>query len=327
VSTKKTNLGSAYIFFRDSTGWVQKAELIAGDRADGDSFGFSVAIDGEYAIVGAVGDDVVEGESGQGSAYIFKRKNANPSSWTEQAKLTAQDGAAYDHFGHSVAIDGEYAIVGAYGDDVVVGESGQGSAYIFKKPGSGWTDMTETAKLTAGTGGDHYGFSVAIDGEYAIVGATSADPCIFKRSGILWTEQQKLTASDGASGDNFGHSVAIDGEYAIVGAYGDAVDGKSDQGSAYLFKRDGTSWSEQKKLIASDSVASDIFGRSVAIDGNHALVGAPHDDDNGDDSGSAYVYDISGEDPSIPEFSTIAIPIAALLGLVFLFSRRRGREE
>jgi hypothetical protein len=312
--------GSAYIFFWDGTGWVQQQKLTNDDGAFNDYYGHSVAIDGNYAIVGASGKEV-NGNSDQGSAYLFKRKTVNPSSWTEQAKLIASDGTANDKFGHSVAIAGDYAIVGANGDD-----SFTGSAYIFKRDDKVWTQQ---AKLTSsdGTDSDQYGYSVAISGDYAIVGAEYADPYIFKRGGSFWTQTAKLTASDGTDSDQYDYSVAISGDYAIVGAYADAVGGNSLQGSAYLFKRDGTgTWPQQATLTASDGAAGDLFGHSVAIDGNHAIVGAVWDDG----SGSAYVYDISGEDPgseSIPEFSTIAIPIAALLGLVFLFSRRRGREE
>jgi hypothetical protein len=328
--------GSAYIFKRDGASWTEQQKLIASDGAAGDYFGCSVAIDGDYAIVGAVSDN--DHGDYTGSAYIFKRDSAG--TWTEQAKLTAQNGAAGDSFGTSVAIDGDYTLVGAYADD-----SFTGSAYIFEKPGSEWTTMTETAKLTAsdGAGTDWFGTSVAIDGEYAIVGAYGDDvdgkygqgsAYIFKR-GTLWTEQQKLTASDGAASDWFGRSVAIAGEYAIVGAYGDDVGTNPtnfDQGSAYLFFWNGTGWEQKAELNAQDGASDDYVGNSVAIDGDYEAIVGAHGDDVGTNpnQGSAYVYDISGEDPgseSIPEFSTIAIPIAALLGLVFLFSRRRGREE
>lgn len=306
-----------------------EVKLIADDGDDGDLFGSSVAIDGNYAIVGAWEDDVGLNRD-QGSAYIFFWDGTG---WVQQQKLTNDDGAFNDYYGHSVAIDGNYAIVGASGKEVN-GNSDQGSAYLFKRKTVNPSSWTEQAKLIAsdGTANDKFGHSVAIAGDYAIVGANGDDSFtgsayIFKRDDKVWTQQAKLTASDGTDSDQYGYSVAISGDYAIVGAYADAVGGNSLQGSAYLFKRDGTgTWPQQATLTASDGAAGDLFGHSVAIDGNHAIVGAVWDDG----SGSAYVYDISGEDPgseSIPEFSTIAIPIAALLGLVFLFSRRRGREE
>jgi nucleoside-specific outer membrane channel protein Tsx len=282
-------------------------KLTASDGAADDQFGYSVAIAGDYALVGARFDDDKGVDSG--SAYIFKRDG---TSWNQQAKLTASDGAAGDRFGYSVAIAGEYALVGAlYDDDKGVNS---GSAYIFKRDGTSWNQQ---AKLTAsdGAAGDQFGWSVAIAGDYALVGAlydadkgvNSGSAYIFKRDGISWNQQAKLTASDGAAGDQFGHSVAIAGEYALVGAHLDDDNG-TDSGSAYIFKRDGTSWNQQAKLTASDGAAGDQFGYSVAIAGDYALVGARLDDDNGSASGSAYIYMLRG----------VEAPAVTLTGLVVL---------
>ncbi len=216
----------------------------------------------------------------------------------EQAKLTAKDGAVFDSFGVSVALSGETAIVGADLDHVGANAE-QGSAYVFTRSGGVWT---EEAKLTAGDGaaGDEFGFSVAISGETAIVGAYGDDAgangdqgsaYVFIRSGGVWTQQAKLTASDGAAGDEFGRSVAISGETAIVGAGLDDVGANGNQGSAYVFILSGGVWAEQAKQTASDGAAFDLFGVSVALSGDTAIVGAYLDDvgANGD-QGSAYVY-------------------------------------
>jgi hypothetical protein len=279
--------GSAYIFKRNGTAWTEQAKITASDGATYDQFGYSVAISGDYAVVGARQDDDT------GSAYIFKRDG---TAWTEQAKITASDGAAYDYFGYTVAISGDYAVVGACQDDDAGSYSG--SAYIFKRNGTAWT---EQAKITASDGAedDFFGESVAISGDYAVVGAFwdddagwgSGSAYIFKRDGTAWTEQAKITASDGAIADYFGYSVAISGDYAVVGAYQDGDTGPY-SGSAYIFKRDGTAWTEQAKITASDGAAGDYFGWSVAISGDCAVVGANCDDDAGSDSGSAYIYDI-----------------------------------
>jgi len=287
------NSGSAYIFTRSGTDWTQQAKLLASDGAEGDDFGVSVSIDGDYAIVGAYFDD--DNGGGSGSAYVFTRSG---TVWTEQAKLLASDGAAGDLFGRSVSIDGDYAIVGAFRDD----DNGEtsGSAYVFTRSGTTWTQQ---AKLLAsdGTAGDQFGYSVSIDGDYAIVGVYryddngdwSGSAYVFNRSGTDWTEQAKLLASDGAEGDDFGCSVSIDGDYAIVGAYHDGDNG-SNSGSAYVFTRSGTVWTEQAKLLASDGAAGDMFGYSVSIDGDYAIVGVYRNDDNGDWSGSAYVFTTEG---------------------------------
>ena len=138
---------------------------------------------------------------------------------------------------------------------------------------------------------DCFGWSVSIDGDYAIIGAdvddfTRGSAYIFKRTGTSWAEEDKLTASDGESGDCFGGTVSIDGDYAIIGVPGDDDNGDG-SGSAYAFKRDGINWNEQDKLLASDGTADDDFGYSVSIDGDYAIIGAPEND-------SSYVFKRDG---------------------------------
>ena len=281
--------GSAYIFVRDGESWTEQAKLTASDAAAEDVFGWSVSISGEYAVVGAFFDD--DGGTESGSAYVFEKPVGGWSDMTETAKLTASDAAAQARFGRSVSISGDYAIVGAFGDD-----NFSGSAYIFVRDGESWT---EQAKLTASDAAvdDQSGESVSISGDYAVVGANGNDDggsgsgsaYIYVRDGENWTEQAKLTASDAAAGDEFGNSISISGDYIIVGVKNDD-DGGTNSGSAYLFVRDGVNWTEQAKLKASDAASVDFFGWSVSISGGYAIVGAFGDDDNGTDSGSAYVY-------------------------------------
>jgi hypothetical protein len=302
-----TNQGSAYIFVRSGTSWTQQAKLVASDGAANDLFGLSVSIsaDGAYAVIGAYTDDA--GATNQGSAYIFVRSG---TSWTQQAKLVASDGAADDRFGCSVSIsaDGAYAAIGAFADDAGA-NSDQGSAYIFVRSGTSWTQQ---AKLVAsdGAAGDYFGWSVSIsgDGAYAVIGARVDDvgantdqgsAYIFVRSGTSWTQQAKLVASDGAAGDQFGCSVSIsaDGAYAAIGAFADDAGANSDQGSAYIFVRSGTSWTQQAKLVASDGAAGDYFGWSVSIsgDGAYAVIGAYVDAIGANSNqGSAYIFVRSG---------------------------------
>ncbi|GAI98768.1 unnamed protein product, partial [marine sediment metagenome] len=215
--------------------------------------------------------------------------------WSQEQKLLASDGASDDYFARSVSIAGNYAIIGAYGDDDNGSESG--SAYIFKRDGTTWAEQT---KLLAsdGTYSDYFGYSVSIDGDYVVVGANqdgenSGSAYIFKRDGATWTEEAKLTASDGVTGDKFGWSVSISGDYAILGANQDDDNGLS-SGSAYVFTRSGSTWIQQAKLLPSDGATYDYFGNSVSLDGDTAIIGARGDDDNGDWSGSAYIFTRSG---------------------------------
>jgi len=209
---------------------------------------------------------------------------------TEDLKLTASDGAGNDEFGRSVSIFGSIAIVGARLDDDAGTDSG--SAYVFDT-----TTGQQLFKLTASdaAGGDEFGWSVGMSGTTAIAGARLDDDAGMFSSGSAYlfnttTGQQflKLTASDAAELDGFGFSVAISTTVAIVGANQDDDAGDA-SGSVYVF--DVATGQQLFKLTASDAAAGDEFGYSVAISGSTAIVGARSDDDNGVDSGSAYVFD------------------------------------
>ena len=287
--------GSAYVFVRNGATWSEQQKLTASDAASSDYFGRSVSLDGDTLVVGADGDD--DAGSRSGSAYVFTRSG---STWTEQQKLSASDGAASDYFGSGVSVDGDTAIVGAYRDDDVGSDSG--SAYVFVRAGSTWT---EQQKLTASDGAafDYFGHSVSVSGDTALVGShgdddvgtSSGSAYVYVRSGSIWTEQQKLTASDGAASDYFGSSVAVSDDTAIVGAYDDNQGGINDVGAAYVFVRNGSTWTEQQKLSASDGAEDDYFGYSVAVGGTTAIVGAHGSDDEGTNSGAAYMFKLEDQ--------------------------------
>jgi FG-GAP repeat len=293
--------GAVYVFVRSGNSWVQQAKLTASDGAANNQFGNSVSISGDYIVVGSANSSGFTG-----SAYVFVRSG---STWTQKDKLTASDGAAGDGFGYSVAISGDYAIIGARFDDIG-SYNDQGSAYIFKLTvlfggGASTSFWNQQAKLIASDGfvSDYFGNSVAISGNYAIVGSIydyvsstqEGSAFVFLRTGNTWAQQAKLTATDGAAGKLLGASVAISGDYAVVGAAGDDIGSNNAQGSAYVFLRTGTTWSQQAKIIDGDGAALDRFGYSVAISGDYIVVGA-RDDDIGSntDQGSAYVLKRSG---------------------------------
>jgi len=202
--------------------WPQRDHLFADDAAVHDLFGRSVATSGDTIVVGAALDSTAAGTRA-GSAYVFTRTGGT---WSQQGHLFADDAAAGDEFGDSVAISGDTIVVGAYGDVNAAGDIA-GSAYVFT------------------------------------------------RTGTTWSQQDHLFADDAAAGDNFGYSVAIDGDTIVVGAYSDDTAAGADAGSAYVFTRTGSTWSQQDHLFADDAAAYDYFGGSVAIDVCSSGAGAP----------------------------------------------------
>lgn len=256
-------------------------KLTASDGETDDRFGQGVGISGNLAIVGAYQDDDLGGRSG--SAYLFDVRTGQ-----ELLKLTAADGAAEDWFGESVSISGSRAIVGAQGDDDNGFQSG--SAYVFDV-----ATGQQLLKLTASDGNvaHRFGWSVAISGDRAVVGANEADGLVSLAGAAyvfdVTTGQElfKLIASDGALQDYFGHSVGISGSRVVVGARQDDDLGDG-SGSAYVF--DVASGQQLFKLTASDGASGDWFGHSAAISGHRAVVGALF---YGSWSGSAYVFDVT----------------------------------
>ncbi len=266
--------GSAYVFTRSANEWNLPQKLIAADGAEGDEFGYGVAVSGNTVVVAAPRDDDEYEDSG--SVYVFTRSG---NAWNQQAKLTASDGAAGDLFGISVAIFGDTLVVGAdLTDDK--GEN-SGAAYVFNRTGDSWSQQ---AKLIAddGAAGDLFGIRVAVSGNTAVIGAArdddkaenSGSAYVFVRDGATWRQQAKLTADDGAANDRFGTRVKIQGETAVVSAIlGDAQ--TADVGAAYVFTRSGKTWEQRAKLFASDGAPNDVFGWGVALDGDTVMIGAP----------------------------------------------------
>jgi hypothetical protein len=278
--------GAAYVFVRSGGVWSQQQKLTASD-VDGYSFGDSVSLsgDGSTAVIGA-SYALIGGNIYQGAAYVFVR---NGGTWSPQEKLIASVGASYDYFGNSVSMsaDGSTALIGA-GNATIGSNTDQGAAYVFVRSGETWSQQQQ---LVASDGGvmDQFGSSVSLNsnGSVALIGAYGASidgnasqgaAYVFAVSGGVWSQQQKLTASDGATGDWFGWSVSLsgDGSTALIGAFKAAIGGNYLRGAAYVFVGSGGVWSQQQKLIASDGVGGDAFGYSVTIngDGKTALIGA-----------------------------------------------------
>ncbi|MGH7244475.1 MAG: hypothetical protein ACREJD_13775 [Phycisphaerales bacterium] len=270
--------GAAYIYTRTNSVWSQQAKLLASDGAAGDSFGCSVTIFGDTVVVGAYAK-TVNANFNQGVAYVFTRTGAV---WTQQAKLVASDAAANDFFGFSVSAGLDSVVIGA-SSKTVSGNLSQGAAYVFTRSGVTWTQQ---AKLVSsdGASGDSFGSNISLSGTSVLIGAQyrsvggndfQGAGYVFTRSGTVWTQQARLSASDGGAFDYLGASCVLSGETAILGSPNQTIAGVAGQGSAYVFLRTGTTWSQQSKLLENSGQAGDAFGASVALAGSVSVGGSP----------------------------------------------------
>jgi hypothetical protein len=273
-----TNVGAAYVYTRSGTTWSQQAKLTPSDGAAGDNFGFSVAIDANTAVVGTRFHDAVATDAG--AAYVYTRSG---STWSLQQKLTPSDGALEDWYGFSVAVAGETLAVGSFSHDAA--GTNTGAAYVYTRSGSTWSLQQKIAPSDGGAN-DGFGVSVGLSGNTLLVGsyfnAMNGAAYAYTRSGSTWSLQQKITAADGAASDSFGWSVSVDADTALIGSFNDD-DGFTNAGSAYVFTRSGSAWSQQAKLLASNAAASRRFGTSVSVSGDVGLIGT-------DNAGATFSY-------------------------------------
>jgi len=259
--------------------WTQQAKLTPSDSTPNDEFGWSVALQGGIAIVGAPN---INTETG--AAYVFVQTGGV---WTQEAELTPSDAAPWANFGVSVALSGDTAIVGADGWGGF--DSYIGAAYVFVRSGTVWTQQAEFKGTQSGT---EFGISVALGANTAIVGSwgipseAAGAAYVFTRSGPTWTQTATLTPSDSVSGDQFGLRVALSGNTALIGAPFAA--------HAYVFTSTGTSWSQQAILAAPSGSTSNEFGYALALQGDTALVGAYNTKIQGQQRGAVYSFSRTG---------------------------------
>ncbi len=260
-----------------ASGPHQLDELIASDAWNGDDFGWSVAVSGSTAVVGAP-----YASSYGGAAYIFTKTG---NTWTQVQKLTASDAAPGYEFGWSVAISGTTVAVGSPGADY-----GLGRAYVFTESGGRWTQQAEFS-ATDDLGGDKFGWSVVTSGSLVMVGADghsarTGEVYVFADNAGTWSQQAEFSAADGRTGDLFGWSMAVSGSTLVVSAVGHAANG-----AIYVFSGSGGTWTQEAELTALDGQADDYFGDKVAISGRRIVAGAPGHDSV---TGAAYVFHGAG---------------------------------
>jgi len=317
--------GAAYVFTRTGDTWTQQAYLKASNTDAFDYFGWSVAIDGDTIVVGApaedsAGDDPDDDSATQsGAAYVFTR---TADTWTQQGYLKAPDPVPYAQFGASVAVSRDTVVVGDLAADGPDGTDATGAAYVFTRTADTWTRQ---AQLRASNPDerDSFGRSVAIDGDTIAVAASWEDGngtdgeadnsapdagavYVFTGSGSTWTQQAYLKAANADAYDVFGSSIAVDGDTIVVGALGESSAGDPDDnsadasGAAYVFGRTGTAWAQQAYLKAFNGDPNDWLGDAAGISDGTVVVGASGEasatsnpaDNTAEEAGAAYVFDV-----------------------------------
>lgn len=287
-----TNNGAVYYFSRISGSWVEQQKITAPTPLTSGFFGFSVALSADGSTL-VVGERVSPANNGR--VLVFYRSTGN---FTHQQTLTHNLSNVGDSFGYSVAVsdDGNTLIGGAIFDDNNTSDAG--SAVVFTRSGSTWTEQTRLNASDAAAN-DEFGVVVSLssDGNTAAVGARSKASgagavYVFTRSGSTWSQQQKVVPSNPASGDNFGSSVSLSGsgDLLIVGApFKDYLVANS--GSVYAFSRSGSVWSQSQQITPSDVQTNTYFNISViSRDGSTIVVGLGSDDTSGNNSGALYVF-------------------------------------
>ncbi len=287
--------GAVYAYRYNGSSWVQEQKLAASDAAALDYFGNRLSLDGNVAVMGAYLDDC-PGGADCGSAYVFRY---NGASWIQEQKLTASDAAAGDAFGITVAVQGDTIMVGASGDDRP-GAVDCGSVYVFHYNGAAWVQQQRINASDLGTG-DNFGYLVSIDADTALISAPRDDIArtddgsayVFRNVAGTWVQEAKLTASDTCprsdGGGHFGWSVSLSGDTAVVGA-GQGIYGGTARGAAYLYRRSGSTWTQERELTPADAVVNDDVGQVVSVNGDWAFVGGWLDDSPSFDAGSVWIY-------------------------------------
>ena len=262
--------GSAFLFERNLGaigGWGQRAKLTASDAQAGDRFGFSVALDGDTAVVGAP-----SAKAGEGAVYIFERNLGGSNNWGERKRLVASH-PFNDDFGAAVAISGDTIIVGAPRTNLGVLS---GVVYVFERHLGGSDSWGERTQFPEGTS-FAFGRALALDGDTAVA-CSRGRAHVFERDlggADNWAKRTTMVMS-GPLHENFCWSVALSGDHTVLGGI-EAPDHGHDAGIAYIFERNlggADSWGQRARFSSSDPQAFDLFGWSVDIHDDVVVVGA-----------------------------------------------------
>lgn len=296
--SQSSNSESAYVFIRTNGLWRQQARLVSSSASSGATFGMSVALHGNTAVVGAPTE--VQNGLQVGAAYVYLREGTN---WSRQARLVSPVPVAAGYFGASVAIHGNTAVVGSPRSSGFTAPTQSGDAYVFVRVGTNWS-LQQKIVGSSQSPADLFGASVAVHGDTAAIGAPgmlSFDGTdrffgfrrayVFERVGNSWTEEQVLAPTGLMPFDLFGCSVAVDSNRIAVGA---AIDWRfvtNRSGGAYIFEREESDWEESERHQPTDIQPNDTFGLGLALTDTSLAVGASTRTNVAAILGSVFVFD------------------------------------
>jgi hypothetical protein len=280
--------GAAFIYTRNGATWTLQQTLTEQDNEpmSDDGYGFSVALHGDTLVVGAIGDSTAAFAAG--AAYVYVR---NGTTWSFQQKLTAGDPTSFSNFGIGVDVQGDTIVVGGHLAD---------SAYVFQRAGGVWTQQQKL--VGDSTPEQSFGISVAISGQTIAVGAAShSSPganfagavYVFVKDGASWNLQQQFTTHDVAADQNLGFTVGISGNTIVASAIGESV-GAHSKGAVFIFDRNGTTWSQTKRIVEQGGNKVDAYGMRVVIEGDTIVVGNIADSTVATFAGAGEVYQRNG---------------------------------
>jgi len=289
------NSGAVYVYTRNEGIWSLKQKLMGDDDGYGEFVGASIAMDGDSALIGTLGN--------HSSTYVYTRTDGI---WEQQQRL---DGRFV--FGIATALDSDTALIGAMIEDWPTSSE----THIFNRTDNVWSLQQILTRPFDGLDfGDCFGCSVALDGDTALVGTPGEGvqpgaAYFFTRTDDTWSFQQKLLAADGAAESDvysFGESVSLHGDMALIGSTSDAT------GTIYLFTRSNNVWSETLKLLPSDSQPFPIRGRNLSMSGTTVIAGSPGHDELGENAGAAYIFDLPTDAEPPITLDVIANPVTNL---------------
>jgi len=304
--------GMACVYRLDGTGWIAEGVLDPGPIRRLELYGFSANLSGPVALVGCLAAGAAwpvkppdrVGPAGPGAVFVFRHRD---SGWVKEARLVPHDREDNDHFGSSVSVDGDRAVVGKPHDDE--NGIGSGSAYVFRFDGTKWV---QEAKLLPGDGekGDGFGHDVSISGTTVLISARNASrkflqsgaAYVFRLDGAEWRQEARLVPAEAEYDDRFATSVSLCGDRALIGASSDDTTAR-DAGAAYIFRFDGSRWVEDAKLLPFRTRGHHYpeigtgygeFGSAVFLSADRAVIGAGNDNERGSGAGSVSVFRFDG---------------------------------